>query len=93
MFDRRKYFEDHKKQYCEYRRKYYKTPAGKKNKKKYYADSKVYHRNWGKEWTEIEMNLLLDFDGSDAELAKVLGRSKISIQIKRSRVKKKCLSQ
>lgn len=42
--------------------------------------------NSGKEWTSAEMKLVLEFDGTDRELAAKLGRSVEAIQLKRMRI-------
>lgn len=42
-----------------------------------------------REWTIQEMDLILNSDKSDVELAEILERSTEAIQVKRSRLKKK----
>lgn len=56
------------------------------HRKRNYAKTQGYPK---REWTIQEMDLILNSNKSDAELAKVLKRSVQSIQIKRSRIKKK----
>lgn len=55
-------------------------------RKRNYSKTQGYSK---REWTLQEMDLILNSNKSDAELAKVLKRSVQSIQIKRSRLKKK----
>ena len=55
-------------------------------RKRNYAKTQGYPK---RQWTIKEMDLILYSDKSDAELARMLKRSVQSIQIKRSRIKKK----
>lgn len=58
-----------------------------RQKAKYYGKTSN-AENSRQPYTQKEMELILDHNITDTELAKMLGRSVLSIQIKRSRLKK-----
>lgn len=57
-----------------------------RNKSHYYNKTKNQCVNGGKSWTDEEIYLILYSPLTDTELSKILHRSIMSIQIKRSRV-------
>lgn len=65
------------------------TPARKRYKKKYYKKYQSYNLfNSHSRYSDKECKMILVHDMTDIELAKLLHRSLMSIQIKRVRLKK-----
>lgn len=66
------------------------TPAKRRGKKKYYKKHSIYGKiNRFRRYHNLECRMILNHNISDIALAMLLGRSLISIQIKRVRLKKK----
>ena len=57
-----------------------------REQKKRYYDKTAYAKNGGARYTKKEIELILNHEISDHELAKMLNRSVKAIQIKRSRL-------
>lgn len=72
-----------------YQRKYKKNHPEKvyKDKRKYYKKT-AFAANHRQRFTEEEIQMIKDHTMTDTEIAKKLGRSVQSIQIKRSRLQK-----
>jgi hypothetical protein len=62
-----------------------KTASYYKYKKSYYEKRRFDKKNKGKIWTDDDIKLLFEYDGTDSELSDIIGRSVQAIQIKRSK--------
>lgn len=70
-----------------YKRYYRTTNTYKQWKKEYYAKS-AYAENHMDQWTEAEINMVLEHSIPDRDLAEKIGRSVAAIHSKRSLLKK-----
>lgn len=72
-------------------RRWFQTERGRKRRyelrKAYYERTKYLSRGLRRRWTDEEYELLMSWDGTDEELAHLLGRSVHAIQGKRHKIK------
>jgi hypothetical protein len=83
--------EEKRKMQKVYNKRYFETPKGKKKRyelrQKYYERTRFLSGGKKRKWTSEEITTLLNFDGTDEELAFELGRSCHAIENKRRRLK------
>jgi hypothetical protein len=72
-----------------YRDKEKMKAARKRHKKNNYAKGSIYNFNSGKRFTDIEKRFVQDHLFCDRKIAKILGRTVVSIQALRMQLKKK----
>lgn len=74
----------------EYTKQYRKLyPMKRYLERKEYYEKTAYSSNYGKTWTDEELEMVMKHEITDSELSQKLGRSVASIQMKRSITKKK----
>ncbi len=66
----------------------YQTPCRRRYKKRYYKRHQYGNLNGYGRYTVMECKMILEHNVSDVELARLLGRSLMAIQIKRLRLNK-----
>lgn len=64
------------------------TLARKRYKKKYYKKHQIYNSNGYNRYSDYACKMILKHEMTDVELAKLLNRSLMSIQVKRVRLNK-----